>query len=52
MNIINVFLICLCILMILGTVCTTLVVLLYFIKFVWEFITDWKITAKNKKHWK
>lgn len=43
---------CLCILVIFCTVLLIIYGILEFSKFVWEFITDWKITGNNKKHWK
>lgn len=52
MNILNILTTCVSIGIILATICAVISGLLYFIKFIWEFITDWKITAKNKKHWK
>ena len=50
MNILNVLTTCVSIRIIIASICVLIGGLLYFIKFVWEFITDWKY--KNKKHWK
>ena len=43
---------CLSVLAIFGTILIIIDGILEFSKFVWEFITDWKNTANNKKHWK
>ena len=52
MDILIIFTTCLSIGIIIATICAVIGGLLCFIKFVGEFITDWKIIAKNKKHWK
>lgn len=49
MDILNILITCVSIGIILATICAVIGGLLYFIKFVWEFITDWKIDYRMKK---
>ena len=52
MNVLNILTTWVSIGIIVATTCALIGGLLCFVKYVWEFITDWKIDYKNKKHWK